>query len=109
MIERQWQTLADGAKTLLLMADLPNRFWGHVFLTMIYITNRCWSSRSGGIPTELITGVQPNLSNLRVFGCPAYVHIDAPLREIFWGQSMEGNLRRVRLRISSLACLQPSY
>ena len=25
-IERQWRTLADGAKTLLLMADLPSRF-----------------------------------------------------------------------------------
>ena len=24
--ERQWRTLADGAKTLLLMVDLPNRF-----------------------------------------------------------------------------------
>ena len=43
-IERQWQTLADGAKILLLMADLPNRFWGHAFLAMVYIRNRCWSS-----------------------------------------------------------------
>jgi len=43
-IERQWQTLADGAKTLLLMANLPNLFWGHAFLTMVYIRNRCWSS-----------------------------------------------------------------
>ncbi len=42
-IERQWRTLADGAKTLLLLADLPNRFWGHAFLTMVYIRNRCWS------------------------------------------------------------------
>ena len=43
-IERQWRTLADGAKTLLIMADLPNRFWGHAFLAMIYIRNRYWSS-----------------------------------------------------------------
>ena len=36
-IERQWRTLADGTKTLLLMADLSNRFWGRAFLTMVYI------------------------------------------------------------------------
>ncbi len=39
-IERQWRTLADGAKTLLLLADLPNRFGGHAFLTMVYIRTR---------------------------------------------------------------------
>ncbi len=43
-IERQWRTLVDGAKTLLFMANLPNRFWGHAFLTMVYIRSRCWSS-----------------------------------------------------------------
>ena len=55
-IERQWRTLADGAKILLLLADLPNRFWGHAFLAMVYIRNRCWSSGSEGILVELVTG-----------------------------------------------------
>jgi len=36
-IERQWRTLAEGAKTLLMHAGLPHRFWGHAFLTMLYI------------------------------------------------------------------------
>ena len=40
-IERQWRTLSDGAKALLLYASLPDRFWGQAFLTMIYIKNRC--------------------------------------------------------------------
>jgi hypothetical protein len=31
-IERQWRTLADGAKTLLLVAKLPDMFWGKSFL-----------------------------------------------------------------------------
>jgi len=75
-IERLWRTLTDGAKALLLYASLPERFWGQAFLTMIYIRNRCWSSGSNGIPLELVTGKRPNLSYLRVFGCPAFVHID---------------------------------
>ena len=40
-IERQWRTLADGAKTLLLVAKLPGMFWGHAFLNMVYIRNHC--------------------------------------------------------------------
>jgi hypothetical protein len=64
------------------MADLPNRVWDHAFLAMVYIRNRCGSSRSDeGIPVELVTGEQPDLSNLRVFGCPACVHIDSSLRK----------------------------
>jgi len=30
---------------------------------------------------ELVTGEQPDLSNLRVLGCHAYVHIDSSLRK----------------------------
>jgi hypothetical protein len=89
-IERQWGTLADGAKTLLLMANLPSRFWGHAFLTMVYIRNRCWSSGANGIPIELVTGDLPNLNNLRVFGCPAYVHIDVSLRKKFGDKAWKG-------------------
>jgi hypothetical protein len=82
-IERQWRTLADGAKILLLLAGLPNRLWGNAFLTMVYIKNRYWSSGSEGIPVELVTNEKPDLSNLGIFGCPAYVHIDASLRKKF--------------------------
>jgi hypothetical protein len=49
-IERQWRTLAEGAKTLLVAADLPDKFWGHAFMVMVYIRNRTWSARANGIP-----------------------------------------------------------
>jgi len=85
MIERQWGTLVDGAKTLLLVAKLLDRFLGHPFHAMVYIRNRYWLSGSNGVPLELVTGKAPNLSNLRlrVFGCPTYVHIDVSLRKKF--------------------------
>jgi hypothetical protein len=38
---------------------------------------------SKDILVELVTGERPDLSNLRVFGCPAHVHIDASLRKKF--------------------------
>ena len=43
-IERQWRTLFEGAKTLLVSADLPDKFWGHAFMTMVYILNQTWTS-----------------------------------------------------------------
>jgi hypothetical protein len=81
--KRQWRTLVDGAKTLLLVPKLPERFWRHAFLTMIYIKNRRWSFGSKRTPMELVTGRLPNLGNLRVFECPGYVHIVVSLRRKF--------------------------
>ena len=43
-LERQWRTLTDNAKTRLLDVSLPGIFWGHTFLIMIDIGNRCVSS-----------------------------------------------------------------
>ena len=92
------------------MADLPNRFWGHAFLTMVYIRNRCWSSGSKGIPVELVTGEKLDMSNLRIFGCPAYVHIDPSLRtklgDKAWKCIFVGY---VRLRLSRVARLQTRH
>ena len=85
------------------MADLPNRFWGHAFLAMVYIRNRCWSSRFEGIPVELVTGERPDLSNLRVFGCPAYIHIDVSLRNKFGDKAWKGTF--VGYAFDSLALL----
>jgi hypothetical protein len=41
MIERQWRTLVDGAKIILLIAELPERLWGHAFLAMVCIKCSC--------------------------------------------------------------------
>jgi hypothetical protein len=74
--------LVEGVKTLLLHADLPNILWGHAFLAMVYIRNRYWSSGSSGILVELVTGKAPDLSNLQVLRCLAFVHIDASRRKL---------------------------
>ena len=79
-IERQWRTLSDGAKALLLHAHLPDHFLRFAFISMIYVRNRSWSKGAGTIPFTALTGRDPDLSNLRVLGCPAYVHIDSSQR-----------------------------
>ena len=39
---------------------------------------------------ELVNGKSPNLNNLRVFGCPACVHIDVFLRKKFGDKPWKG-------------------
>ena len=80
-IERHWRTISDAVTSLLADAALAKSFWGYAFLTVAYIRNRVWHSGAGCIPYQKVTGNSPDLSNLRVFGCPAYVHIESARRK----------------------------
>jgi len=75
---------------MLVTADLPDKFWGHAFLTMVYIRNRTWSAGANGIPWQIITIKPPDLSNLKTFGCPSYAHIDQSRRNKFDDKSFKG-------------------
>ena len=57
---------------------------------MVYIRNRCWSSGSNGIPFQPTSGKLPDLSNLRIFGCEAFVHIYASRRGKLGGKAWKG-------------------
>ena len=89
-MERQWRTLGEAAQTLLNEAHLGRAFWGHAFLTVVHIRNRVWNSGSNCIPYCAVTNKKPDLSKLRVFGCPCYVHIDSDNRNKFDDKSWEG-------------------
>ena len=82
-MERQWRTLGEAAQTLLNEAHLGRAFWGHAFLTVVHTRNRVWNSGSNCIPYCAVTNKKPDLSKLRVFGCPCYVHIDSDNRNKF--------------------------
>ena len=63
---------------MLLDAGLGNEFWGYAVLATAHIINRMASrAHAGKSPFEVWTGGLPTISYLRVFGCPAYVHVSA--------------------------------
>jgi hypothetical protein len=74
----------------MVIADLPDKFWGHAFMTMVYIRNRTWSTGANGISWFMITNKKPDLSKLRTFGCPAYAHIDPSRRNKFENKVFKG-------------------
>ncbi len=61
-------------------------------LTACLLHNRTYHSGANGIPVTLVSGHIPDLSNLRVFGCPAYVHIPASQRRKMEDTAFQGIL-----------------
>jgi hypothetical protein len=64
------------ARALLHDAQCHNNLWGHAILYACYSRNRRPSKKCGGkSPAHYATGAPTDLSKLRVFGCPAMVHV----------------------------------
>ncbi len=54
---------------------------------MVYLRNRTWSKGAPTIPFTALIGRVPDLSNIRVFGCPALSSFIARL-EIYHGSNL---------------------
>jgi hypothetical protein len=56
--------------------DLPMFLWGEASSTTVYIQNRSPHRILGDkTPEEAFTSVKPEVSHLRIFGCPVYIHV----------------------------------
>jgi transposase InsO family protein len=74
--ERLNRTIIETARCLRLNAELPKIFWAEAVDMACYIINR--SPRvalDGKVAEEVWTGQEVDYSFMRIFGCPAYVHI----------------------------------
>ena len=61
-------------------------------LTTCYLHNRTHHNGANSILVTLANGHTPNLSHLRIFGCPAYVHILADQRRKMTDTAFQGIL-----------------
>ena len=74
--ERMIRTLNTKARSMLLDAALPKRFWAEAISTAVYLHRRSPSnSLEGSTPYEMLIGSKPKLHHLRRFGCMVYKHI----------------------------------
>ena len=82
--ERVNRTLDEGITAMLHEARLPMSFWAEALHTLVYTLNRTPRSANPGItPYEAFFGVKPDVSNLRIFGSLAYVHVQKDKRGPF--------------------------
>jgi transposase InsO family protein len=72
--ERRNRTLLEMVRSMMVQANPPITFWGDALLTVVYILNRVPSKSVSSTPYELWNNRKPNLSNLRPWGCVAFVH-----------------------------------
>lgn len=86
--ERVNRTLKEGIAAMLHEAQLPPTSWGEALHTLVYTLIRTPRSANPGIaPYEAFFGIKPDVSNLRIFGSLAYVHvrrINAVLLVLTW-------------------------
>ena len=73
--ERNWRTLFEMARCLLLEAKLPKDLWTYAVLSATYIRNRCYNRRLEMTPFEAFTGTKPNVKNMNIFGSTCYAYV----------------------------------
>jgi len=75
--ERMNRTLLEKARCMLLQAKMSKVFWAEAVHTAAHIVNRSPASAIDfKTPNEVWSGEPSNYSYLRVFGCPAYYHVN---------------------------------
>ncbi|KAA8490487.1 Retrovirus-related Pol polyprotein from transposon TNT 1-94 [Porphyridium purpureum] len=79
MAERMNRTLLEKVRSLLFDSNLPLENWSNALLTANYLRNRISNNR-GKTPIEIAFRQRPDLSNLRIYGSRAFVHIPKQLR-----------------------------
>jgi transposase InsO family protein len=78
--ERGFRDLGESATCLLARAGMPVSWWAEAAHAANYVYNRLPHSSTGCSPCELWYGRKPNVANLRVWGCLAYVHLQKDQR-----------------------------
>ena len=74
--ERRNRTIMERAQSILHDNNLPTYLWTEVVSHAVYLINRSPTrANSGATPEERYSGTIPDISNLRIFGCIAFVHI----------------------------------
>lgn len=76
LAERMNRTLIERAKCMLINSSMPKIFWAESVSTGAYIINRTpTKSLNDKTPEEMWSKKKPDISNLKIFGCKAMVHI----------------------------------
>jgi hypothetical protein len=74
--ERNNITIMEAVKTMIHDQDLPMHLWAEASRTTVYVQNKLSDSALGfKTPEEMFSGKKPEVSHLKIFGCPVFVHI----------------------------------
>jgi hypothetical protein len=67
--------------------------WAEAAMTVVYVQNRLPHSALGlKTPEEMFTGKKPEVSHLKIFACPVFIHIPKEKRNKLEPSRKEGNI-----------------
>jgi hypothetical protein len=76
VVERKNRTIMEVVKTMIHDQDLPMCLWAEAAMAVVYVQNRLSHSALGlKPPEEMFTGKKLEVSHLKIFGCPVFIHI----------------------------------
>lgn len=87
--ERNNRSITEKARCMLLEAQLQKEFWAEAVYYAVYLLNRSPSSGTTMTSLQYWTDEKPNLSNVRIFGTKAMVHVPDQLRKKWDAKSKE--------------------
>jgi hypothetical protein len=74
--ERKNITIMEAVKTMIYDQDISMCLWVEAAKTTVYVQNRLSHSALGfKTPEEVFSGKKLEVSHLKIFGCPVFVHI----------------------------------
>ena len=79
----EWKnrSIVEAAKAMIHDQNLPMHLWVEASKTVIFVQNRSPHKIFGNMtPEEAFTGKKPDMSKLRIFGCPVYIHVPSKKR-----------------------------
>ena len=79
--ERKNRSLIEMARCMLLDADLEKKYWAEAVNTANYLQNILPTKAATKTPHELWTSRKPDVKNLHIFGCKAYVFVHKEQRK----------------------------
>ena len=80
--ERKNRTLLEKARCMAFESKIPAYLWSEAVATANYLVNRTPTQGNAGMtPYEKLTGNQPSLKHLRIFGCRTFVLNTDPSRK----------------------------
>jgi hypothetical protein len=114
--ERFNQVLLEKTRSMLKDRKLSINLWEEAMKVIVYVENRIiHKEMRKTTPYEILFGMRPNVSNLRIFGCKAYPFVFNPRKKklddntydikslyvIFNEEAVLENVNLYRLRIAA--------
>lgn len=90
--ERFNRTLTERDRSMRYCANLPDHLWAESVMTATYLYNRSPRKGQNVTPYEAFYKRKPDVSNLKVFGSPAYAHIPRQHRNKLQAKAEKGVL-----------------